>query len=261
MPNPVIYSTTTRKGGVLKTSLTTNIAGVLSADKKVLIIDTDPQGDCLLTFGRNPDDIKYSLFDVLMGEVPAEQTIVNVAPNIDILPSNDDMVTLEFKVIGDSERFPSPFDLMKQYLARVVRKYDYVLIDSPGHFGLIQGNILKFADRVIIPFQPETYSMRSLVKILAAIDEFKRLHNSEAEVSGVVATMVESKTVLHSDILSKCRQFCAENNIMLYDSVIPKSIRFASAVAYGNLPATLYDPEHSMSKTYFELTEEVLNHG
>lgn len=259
--NPEIFSMTTRKGGVLKTSLTTNFAGVLSKKGKVLIIDTDPQGDCLLTFGINPDTAELTLYDVLMGDVPAEKTIVNVAENIDIIPANDKMVTLDFKVIGNSIQFPDPFNLMKKYLSMVVNNYDYVLIDSPGHFGLIQGNIINFAKRIVIPFQPETYSMRSLVKIIDAINEFKIVHRSPAVIAGVVATMVESKTVIHSDILAKCRQFCLENNIMMYDNVIPKSIRFASSVAYGQLPSTLYDPNHQTSKIYFNLTEEVFTNG
>jgi chromosome partitioning protein len=261
MPKPEIYSMTTRKGGVLKTSLTTNMAGVLSKKGKVLIIDTDTQGDCLLTFGRNPDEVEYTLYDVLMGSVSAEKAIINVVENIDIIPSNDMMVTLDFKVIGNITQFPEPFNLMKKYLSSVVQAYDYVLIDSPGHFGLIQGNIINFTDWIIIPFQPETYSMRSLVKILAAIEEFREEHNSKAKVAGVVATMVDSKTVLHSDILSSCRKYCFENEINLFETVIPKSIRFASSVAYGNLPSTLFDPYHITSKNYFDLTEEVFKHG
>jgi chromosome partitioning protein len=257
MHGPKIYSLTTRKGGVLKTSLTTNLAGVLCKKGRVLIIDTDPQGDCLLTFGRNPDDVGYTLYDVLMGEVPAEHTIVNVTENIDIIPSNDKMVTLDFKVIGNVAKFPEPFNLMRKYLQSIIKDYEYVLIDSPGHFGLVQGNIINFAQQILIPFQPETYSMRSLVKILAAIEEFKNLHGSTANIAGVVATMVESKTVIHSDILSTCRKYCLDNNINIFDTIIPKSIRFASAVAYGNLPATLYDPHHVTSKHYFDLTKEI----
>lgn len=257
MKNTFIIAFSTRKGGVLKTSLTVNVAGVLSRKYKVLIVDTDAQGDCLLSFGKNPDNVKNTLFEVLTGKIPAEKAVIKLTKNIDIIPANDRLESLDFKVIGNFVEFPRPFDLMCESLSSIAKNYDFVLVDSPAHFGLMQGNIIKFVDKLFIPFQPETYSMRSLVKILSAISEFKQDHGAKAEVGGVIATIVDTKTVLHSDILAKCRQFCQGAGITLFETVIPKSIRFASSVAYGGLPSTLHDPDHPTSRKYFDLYQEI----
>jgi chromosome partitioning protein len=247
----------TNKGGVLKTSLTTNIAGVLSEEKKVLIIDTDNQGNVLVSFGMNPDNAETTLYDVLMGAAKVEEAIVNVHPNIDVLPSNDNMSFLEFDVLRDSDRFTKPFDLLNQVAGHLKGQYDIILIDTPPNLGLVQGNVLSFADEVLIPFQPEGYSMRSLVKILEFIEEFREDINPHLGIRGIVGTLVDSRTTLHSEVLQQCRQFCIENNVRVFDTVIPRSIRFASSVAYDGKPATLTDRKNPLVQAYFELTEEV----
>lgn len=249
----------TNKGGVLKTSLTTNIAGVLSDKKRILIIDTDNQGNVLVSFGVNPDTIETSLYDVLMGAAKVEEAIINVHKNIDVLPSNDDMSFLEFDVLRDSERFQNPFDLLNQVAGHLKSDYDVILIDTPPNLGLVQGNVLSFADEVLIPFQPEGYSMRSLIKILEFISEFKEDINPNLKIRGIVGTIVDSRTTLHSEVLQECRKFCLENEYKVFDTVIPRTIRFASSVAYDGKPATLTDRNNPLVQAYYELTEEVFN--
>lgn len=253
-----VWAISTNKGGVLKTSLTTNLAGVMSKDKKVLIIDTDNQGNCLLTFGRNPDTADPSLYDVLVNHVPAKKAVINVYKNIDVLPANDDMAFFEFDVLSNIKKYPRPFELLKDAMKMLKDQYDAILVDTPPNLGLTQGNALTFVDKVLIPFQPENYSMRSLVKIIKAINDFKVEHNPRLEILGVIGTLVDLRTTLHSQVLQECRKYCDINGIRLFDTVIPRSVRFASSVAYDRLPASLVDnSKNSVANHYHDLLREV----
>lgn len=254
-----VWAVSTNKGGVLKTSITTNLAGALAKKHRVLIVDTDNQGNCLLSFGKNPDEQKNTIYDVLVHRLPAEKAIVNVHKNIDILPANDDMAFFEFDVLSESKRYPRPFRLLRDQLAPIKEKYDYVLVDTPPNLGLAQANVLSFVDRVLIPFQPENYSMRSLVKIVMAIKDFRLNHNPDLSILGVVGTLVDSRTTLHSQVLEECRKYCFQADIKMFDTVIPRTVRFASSVAYDRLPVTLSDPKHPSANYYFQLLQEVQN--
>lgn len=256
-----VWAISTNKGGVLKTSITTNLAGVLCRDHRVLIIDTDNQGNAALSFGLNPDDFYKTIYDVLLQEAKADDLVINVHKNIDLLASNDDMSFLEFEVLTRRRKYQMPFHLLKDNVGHLTRHYDYILIDTPPNLGLIQGNVLTFADQVLIPFQPEHYSMRSLTKILKSINDFKERHNHKLEILGVVATLVDQRTNLHSVVLQECKKYCYHNEITMFDTVIPRSVRFASSIAYEGLPATLTQKNNRLVSSYFELIKEVKENG
>jgi chromosome partitioning protein len=256
-----VWAISTNKGGVLKTSITTNLAGVLSARGRVLIVDTDNQGNCLLSFGKNPDEQENTLYDVLIGKVPAEKAIVKVHKNIDVLPANDDMAFFEFDILSEPKKYPTPFYLLRDRLKQLRTKYDFILVDTPPNLGLTQANVLSFADRVLVPFQPENYSMRSLVKMIKAIEDFKKKHNPGLAVLGVVATLVDLRTTLHSQVLQECRKYCQQLGIPMFDTIIPRTVRFASTIAYDRLPATLADPKHPAAQYYQELLKECIQNG
>jgi chromosome partitioning protein len=257
-----VIAVRTNKGGVLKTSITINLAGALATEgKKVLIVDTDNQGNVLLSFGLNPDDVENTIYDVLLGEITPEEAIVNVHDYIDVIPANDDMSFFEMDCLTNSNDYPEPFMLLKKAMARLKKQYDYIFIDSPPTLGLVQGNVLSFVDQVLIPFQPESYSMRSLVKIIKAINGIKEKQNPKLSIAGIVATLVDQRTTLHSEILQECRRFCLEQNIHMFDTVIPRSVRFASSVAYDRKPATLTDKNNAIVASYFELLKEVKENG
>lgn len=251
-----ILAVSNNKGGVLKTSLSVNLAGLFALDgKKVLIVDGDNQGNVALSFGKNPDVFESTIYDVMIGKAAAKDAIINVYKNIDILPANDDLQFLEFDVLTDQKRYKKPFHLLKNNLSNVNR-YDIVIVDGPPNLGLMAGNILNFAHEVLIPFQPEKYSMRSLVKMLNFIIDFKSKINPGLEVNGVVATLVDRRTALHDQILQECRKYCLENKIRLYDTVIPRSIRGASGIAYENLPVTLIQNNNVLKDGYSGLYKE-----
>ena len=249
------------KGGSLKTTVTTNLAGVLASQgKKVLIIDTDNQSNVAMTFGHNPDDYNYGLFDVLVDGLPAEHAIINVHENIDILPATDDLVAFDFEVIGNNEQYPFPFHIMKDKCSHLKSQYDYILIDTPPSLSLMVGNVFTFADKVLIPFTPETYSMRSLVKVVSALNEFKATHNPNIELLGVVATMVKAQTTLHTGVMQETRKFAHENDLKMFESFIPNTVRYASAVAFDRLPATLLEKRNDKAEVYFDLWKEIESH-
>lgn len=248
----------TNKGGVLKTSITTNLAGVLAKKKeKVLIIDTDNQGNTSLTFGRNPDQFTNTLYDVLVDGLNPKYAIVNVYKNIDILPSNRDMSFFELDVLTQLDKYKDIFYLLHHTIQKIEHNYDYILIDTPPNLGLVQGNVLTAVDEVLIPFQPENYSMRSVIDILDSIKRFKKENNPSLKVIGIVATLVDLRTTLHTEILEECRKFCYQNDLPMLDVIIPKTIRYATSVAYNRLPATLVEKKTELVKAYYDLEREI----
>lgn len=253
-----IISISQNKGGVLKTTLVVNLAGVLATQgKKVLIIDTDNQGNALVSFNKNPDDCHYTLYDVLVDGLPVQHAIMNVHENIDILPSNDDMSYFELDVLPEKDKYNEPLLLLKNAMKDVQNEYDYILIDTPPNLGLVQGNVLEFATDILIPFQPEVYSMRSLTKMLKVIAKFKGKSNSELNILGVVPTLYDRTTVLHEEILQECRQFCLQNDIKVFETIIPKSIKFAKSIAYEKKPAIFNKKKDKVVDLFIDLANEI----
>lgn len=253
-----IIAVSTNKGGVLKSSLATNIAGVLSEqDIKVLIVDSDNQGNVALSFGLNPDKYETSLYDVMVNDNDINSAIVNVSTNIDIIVSNDDMSFLEFDILTNIKKYKNPFHLLRNQLLKIASNYQIIIVDTPPNLGLINGNVLAVANDVLIPFQPESYSMRSLIKIMASIRDFREKHNPELSVLGIVPTLVDSRTTLHTEVLQECRRYAYENDIKMFETVIPRSVRFANSVAYHGKPAVLTDKKNNLVQSYYQLVEEM----
>lgn len=254
-----IISISQNKGGVLKTSLVVNLAGVLATTgNKVLIIDTDNQGNALISFNQNPDKCQYTLYDVLVDGLPVQHAIMNIHENIDILPSNDDMSFFELDVLPEISKYPTPFCLLKNAMTDAMTDYDYIFIDTPPNLGLVQANVLEFATDVIIPFQPEVYSMRSLAKMVNTIEKFKSKTNANLNLLGVVPTLYDRTTILHAEVLQECRKFCLQNDIKVFETIIPKSIKFAKAIAYQQTPATLLKKKDKVIDLYTDLVHELL---
>lgn len=254
-----LVAISTNKGGVLKTSITTHIAGVLARQgKKVLIVDADNQGNAFLSFGKNPDKLKSSLYEVLIEGDPADWAIQEVHKNIDILPSNDKMAFLDYHVWKDQRIYPNPFLLLKVALREHVSKYDVVLFDTPPNVGLALSNVLAMVDRVVIPFQPEMYSVRSLMKIISLIQDFKRDHNQTLEIAGVVTTLFDNRVKLHKQNVEQARKFCDKNGIRFFSTIIPRSAQFPNSIAYEKVPLTISKPYHPMSLLYKSFASEMM---
>lgn len=249
------------KGGVGKTSLVTNLAAAIASTysgKKALIIDTDGQGNSSIAFGKNPQEFEHTIYDVFLGEIPIRDAIVPIAEGLDLIPANQDMNLLEFDVLMHMDKYPSPFLLLKNNLATIKDQYDYILVDSPPSMGLISGNVLAAADSVIIPFVPELFAVQGLIRVIETMDEFIQRTNSNLKLSGIVGMMVDSRTILHSEMLQKARQYCLKRDLKMFETIIPKSIRFANSTAYEGKPAVWTDKSNPIVSAYFELLDEVM---
>lgn len=257
----MIIAVNNNKGGVLKTTVVTNLAGVLAYyKKKVLIIDADNQSNVALSFGENPDEFRTSLYDVLIGGVPPEDAIQKVHKYIDILPSNTDLVSFEFDVIGNPKKYPEPFTIMKNALEHLKEQYDYIFIDTPPSLSLMNGNVFSFADKVLIPFEPEKYSMRSLIAVVNTIKDFKEDINPDIEIIGIMGTKVVYNANLHSDILQQTRKFGFENNLPVFETLISRTVEYATSVGYDLLPVTLAKrPYHEKAMPFHQIWKEIEN--
>lgn len=255
-----IIAVSSQKGGVLKTSIVTNLGALYSLQgKKVLLIDTDTQGNVSVSFGKNPDQLNTSIYDILIDGIPPEYAIFKAHKNInvDILPSNEEFSFFEFDVLTNTQKYRQPFHLLRNNLKSLEGQYDYILIDTPPNLGLVQGNVLSYAHEVIIPFQPEPYAMRSLIKMLKSIHEFKEQHNPKLEILGVLGVLIDGRTSVHSEILQECRKYCDKNSIPMFETIIPRTIRYANSIAYRKLPAVLTERNKEYVQQYYDLMGEI----
>lgn len=250
-----IIGVVSNKGGVLKTSLVSNLAVLLSQHKKrVLIIDLDSQGNQALAWGANPDSFQTTVYDVLMGKAPLSIAVVNVAENIDLLPSNSDLSFAEFDIlpfIGKKD----PFAILSRMISKDLKEYDTVLIDTPPNVGLLVGNALAMADRVLSPFAPETFSQQSLLKTIEVINDFKQKYNNINNVT-VIPVLIDH-TYLHNVVLQSARQWCEVNKVDITETVIPRSIRFANSTAFNGVPLLATNDNSKFSDAYRSLYSEL----
>jgi len=253
-----VISIIQNKGGCGKTMSTISIAGVFAQQgKRVLIVDMDNQGNSLFSFGKNPDKYETTIYDVLVNGADPMDAIVNVHENIDVLPANDDMGFFEIDVLRRyRDNNDAEFFLLRQAIEPIRKHYDLIFIDTPPMVGLNVGNVLNATDYVLIPMNPESFTMRSLTKVIDRVNEFKTT-NPGLDMLGIFGTMVKRATVLHSDVLQKTREYAQKNNLKMFDTTIPNSIRFANSVAYEGKPAVLTDANNELIQSYFELTDEI----
>jgi chromosome partitioning protein len=256
-----IFSVIMGKGGVGKTSIVTNMAAAISTkypDKKTIIIDTGSQGNSYASFGIKTKDITSSVYDVFLGRKTIEETKIKLAKNLWLVPGEDDMKYLEFEVLKHPEKYiGAPFQLLKKSIEQIMEQYDYIFFDTPPSLGMVAGNVLAVAQDVIIPYIPDTYSIRGMIRVVDTVNEFRDI-NPKINISGIVATMVERRTSLHSEMMQEAQKYCQKNGIRVFQSVIPRSIRTAAAVAYDGKPTVWSDPTNPLVQAYFELMDEAI---
>lgn len=257
-----IIAISMHKGGVGKTSLISNLVGALvkKENKKILIVDTDGQGNLSTAFGLSAEPLEHTIYDVMVDDFPVEDVLLEIDENLHILPANSRMNFVEFDILPNLEHYTEPFNILNNILNKVKDNYDFIFIDTPPSMGLIQGNVLVASNKVIIPYVPEMYAVNGLIMIHKAIQQFSEDYNPHLEILGVVGMLVDSRTTLHQEMLQQARAYCHENNINMFGTVIPRSIRFASSTAEGK-PATWLDKSNHLVHTYFNLLEELKDGG
>lgn len=259
-----VFTVCMNKGGVGKTSLVTHLAAVISAtqpDKKILVIDTDAQGNAAVVFGYDSDKSEYTMYDVFLSQKRIDEITIAINGNLDLAPSSDKLNMLEFQLLSQLELKTSPFLLLKNEVDKIKSRYDYIFIDCPPSLGLIAGNALKAATDVLIPFVPEAFSVKGLQRVIQTIESFGTKEDPAPRITGIVAMMVDGRARLHQELLTSAREFSLKQNITLFETVIPRSIGFANAAAYEGRPAVWSNRTTPATAAYYTLTKEVLEHA
>lgn len=245
-----------QKGGVGKTTTAINLAASLAVlEKKVLIIDADPQANTTSGLNFSPDnDEERTLYEAMIGRIGITDALIQTeVDNLQMVPSHINLVGAEIELLEADERE----SVLKKVLAPVRGDYDYIIIDCSPSLGLITVNSLTAADSVIIPVQPEFFALEGLGKLLQTIRLVQSGVNPALTIEGFVVTMYDGRTKVHTQILNELREHFQD---LVFKTVIQRNIRLTEAPSHGK-PILLYDIMCNGSSNYLNLAREVLEHN
>jgi len=250
-----IMSIANQKGGVGKTTSSVNLsAGLASLGNKVLIIDTDPQGNATSGLDINKADVSNCIYNVLVEDVRAEDVIVSTEiVNLDIIPATIQLAGAEIELVPIMSRELR----LRRALEDLREVYDYIIIDCPPSLGLLTLNALTASDSVIIPVQYEYYALEGLSQLLNTIRLVQKHLNKELMIEGVLLTMLDARTNLGIQVVEEVKKYFQDK---VYKSIIPRNVRLSEAPSHGQ-PIIAYDPKSKGSEVYLELAKEVMSNG
>ena len=242
-----------QKGGVGKTTTAVNLAASLAAaEQRILLVDGDPQGNATSGIGITKDQIRDTTYEVLLGSADAEQAIAHGVQfrQLDVIPATPDLAGAEVELVDRPERERR----MREALAPVRDRYDYILIDCPPSLGLITVNMLAAADALLIPLQCEYYALEGLSQLLNTVHLVQRGINAGLGIDGVLLTMYDARLNLSRQVAADAREYFGTK---VFENVIPRNIRLAEAPSFGK-PIILYDVASIGAQAYMNVARELL---
>ena len=230
-----IIAVTNQKGGVGKTTTAVNTAaGIAKLGFRVLLIDTDPQGNATSGVGVDKRSVKYSSYSIMVDEVKAEDAVVHTEfENLDVIPSSIELAAAELELADFDHRESR----LKNALAPIKSGYDYILIDCPPSLGLITTNALCASDTILVPIQPEYYALEGLSQLIATVRLVKRKYNPYLEIEGVLLTMYDGRLNLTQQVVQEVKKFFPKK---VFSAVIPRGVRLSEAPSFG-MPIMYFD--------------------
>ena len=247
-----IIAIANQKGGVGKTTSSINLASALGVlEKKVLLIDADPQANATSGLGLDVDNIEFGTYQVLEHTISAKETILKTSsPNVDLIPAHIDLVAIEIELVDKQEREY----MLKKALVDIKDDYDYILIDCAPSLGLITLNSLVAADSVIIPIQCEYFALEGLGKLLNTIKSVQKIHNPDLDIEGLLLTMFDSRLRLSNQVVEEVKKHFSS---MVFDTIVHRNIRLSEAPSYGESIIS-YDATSKGAVNYLNLANEIL---
>lgn len=248
-----IIAIANQKGGVGKTTTSVNLAASLGVlEKKVLLIDADPQANATSGIGIDVETVDIGTYQLLEHSNSAKEAIIKTeTPNLDIIPAHIDLVAIEIELVDKDAREY----MLKKALTDIKNDYDYILIDCAPSLGLLTLNALTAADAVIIPIQCEYFALEGLGKLLNTIKSVQKIHNQELDIEGLLLTMYDSRLRLSNQVVEEVQKHF---NNMVFQTIIQRNVRLSEAPSYGESIIN-YDASSKGASNYLSLAKEIIN--